>query len=280
MAIRKFLREALPLRSSKARDRRRSDPEPSLHNKEENASDNWVKVEEKPDDFDEKLAAPRPSATFPLPDNAPPPPIRRYNTAPIPAYNYVKLPEFESLRVLELLPGKGEDPIVTKLHLTDWNDPMPFEAISYAWGDPKIQASIECNGKKLDITPNLVDCLHQLRRPNESRYLWADAACINQKDLEERGHQVDNMRRIYECAQKLLIWLGRDDGGYAHRVQSAMLELAQKCCTAKNQNIDELYKIDNLWETVSYPPYKVAMPLESWQAIEKLFLCSWFSRLW
>jgi hypothetical protein len=119
-----------------------------------------------------------------------------------------------------------------------------------------------------------------VRRPNESRYLWADAICINQGDLEERGRQVDNMRRIYECAQKLLIWLGKDDGGYARKVEIAMHDLAKKCCDAKKKSIDDLYEIDNLWDTVAHPPYRVAMPMEAWQAIEKLFLCSWFSRLW
>jgi hypothetical protein len=242
----------------------------------------WVKVEQS---LSERIDEPRKFQTsFTQPPEQRPDgemPFRRYNSAPnLASYDYTKLPDLVSLRVLELLPGTGEEPIICKLHVTDWKDPIPFEAISYAWGDPKIKASIVCNQKKLDVTPNLVDCLHQLRRPNESRYLWADAACINQRDLEERGHQVDNMRRIYGCAQKLLIWLGKDDGGYASRVEAAMRGLAKTCCDAKQQDIEELYTIDNLWDTVAYPPYKVAMPLESWQAIEKLFLCSWFSRLW
>jgi hypothetical protein len=280
--MRKFLRDVVPLRNKNKNKSQRDDLTPPP---KEEVKDSKIEVTQKPPpllEVDDRPPPPRESFTWHTAISVQEPrPVRRYNTAPnLPAYDYDKLPDLNSLRVLELLSGQNEDPIICRLHITDWNDPMQFEAISYAWGDPKFTATIVCDGHKLEVMPNLVDCLHQIRRPNESRYLWADAICINQKDLEERGHQVDNMRRIYECAQRLLIWLGKDEGGYAHKVEVAMRELAKKCCDAKKKSLEELFEIDNLWDTVSYPPYRVAMPMEAWQAIEKLFLCSWFSRLW
>ena len=47
------------------------------------------------------------------------------------------------------------------------------------------------------------------------KILWADAACINQSDDQERGHQVKQMGSIYATATKVLIWLGTNPFGYS-----------------------------------------------------------------
>jgi hypothetical protein len=41
--------------------------------------------------------------------------------------------------------------------------------------------------------------------------LWTDAICINQQDLDERGHQVQLMGSIYRNAHMVIVWLGTDD---------------------------------------------------------------------
>ena len=68
-----------------------------------------------------------------------------------------------------------------------------------------------CNHKAISVTRNLMDALHRFRRPDASRVLWADAICINQDDVEERGSQVQLMARIYSEASRVLIWLGHGD---------------------------------------------------------------------
>ncbi|TFB00421.1 hypothetical protein CCMA1212_007750 [Trichoderma ghanense] len=35
-----------------------------------------------------------------------------------------------------------------------------------------------------------------------------DAICIDQKNLKERGHQVQQMGDIYKQAERVLFWLG------------------------------------------------------------------------
>lgn len=50
--------------------------------------------------------------------------------------------------------------------------------------------------------------LRYLRETDSRRILWVDAICINQKDFNERGHQVGIMRDIYSKAPQVLIWLG------------------------------------------------------------------------
>ena len=44
-------------------------------------------------------------------------------------------------------------------------------------------------------------------------YYWIDAICIDQSNIQERNHQVQNMRTIYSEAQSVLIWLGKAEEG-------------------------------------------------------------------
>jgi len=43
--------------------------------------------------------------------------------------------------------------------------------------------------------------------------MWIDAICIDQSNVEERGSQVQQMRRIFEEAAPTVIWLGDGSGG-------------------------------------------------------------------
>ena len=44
---------------------------------------------------------------------------------------------------------------------------------------------------------------------------WADAICINQKDLEEKSAQIPLMANIYWNASQVLAYLGEDPDGLA-----------------------------------------------------------------
>jgi uncharacterized membrane protein len=60
----------------------------------------------------------------------------------------------------------------------------------------------------LRLTVNLHDALQALQYEHTIRVLRADAVCINQVDLEEKGHQVALIGSIYRDAQKVVVWLG------------------------------------------------------------------------
>jgi hypothetical protein len=49
-------------------------------------------------------------------------------------YEYRPLPLPNSIRLIELLPGRGSDPISCSLCLVNLEDAQPFEALSYVWG--------------------------------------------------------------------------------------------------------------------------------------------------
>jgi hypothetical protein len=90
-------------------------------------------------------------------------------------YQYDALPTETSFRVLELLPGVESDPISCLLCSVYWADLPVYEAISYAWGDPKSKCPVIVDGKRLDVTVNLRTGLKHFRYHDRSRVLWVDA---------------------------------------------------------------------------------------------------------
>ncbi|KAF2817455.1 uncharacterized protein BDZ99DRAFT_373324, partial [Mytilinidion resinicola] len=94
--------------------------------------------------------------------------------------------------------------------------PPPYVALSYAWGEHDsalgfpTRNKIWINGKPYEIRSNLFAFLAQwgpsLNQKNI--YLWADAVCIDQDNLEERESQVAQMREIFTRAKAVWAWLG------------------------------------------------------------------------
>ncbi|PMD43910.1 HET-domain-containing protein [Hyaloscypha variabilis F] len=128
-------------------------------------------------------------------------------------YNYAPLQHPDSIRLLELLPGEMESPIQIDLAEFRLQENPLYEALSYTWatedGDCSLSSQIRC-GKttRLWITKNCELALRYLRETDSRRILWVDAICINQNDINERGHQVGMMRDIYSQAPRVLVWLG------------------------------------------------------------------------
>lgn len=141
---------------------------------------------------------------------------------PFTDYHYNPLPSDQHIRILTLEPSAHSDaPLVGTLEVLNLDDSSPdYSAISYVWGDPAHRAEITCDGGRLTITQSLADGLARMRKPNEPVRLWADQVCINQGDLPERSKQVKLMNQIYRSAAQVLVWLGRDDKGFASRAFS------------------------------------------------------------
>jgi hypothetical protein len=119
--------------------------------------------------------------------------------------------ERPGLRLLQLRKGTGST-IQCELFQAwlddEFDDLMPYEALSYTWGGTELSNSVQIDGKSLGVTHNLYLALQHLRSEDEDRILWIDAMCIDQSDLKERGHQVAQMGQIYSRAERVVIWLG------------------------------------------------------------------------
>lgn len=119
--------------------------------------------------------------------------------------------ELREIRLLRILPSLERNTAVNVELLTTGlgcDSTLPYNALSYVWGDARIQEVIRINGRSLEIGESLATALRYVRRADRDVVLWADAICINQDDIPERNHQVSMMGALYTQAAKVFAWLG------------------------------------------------------------------------
>ncbi|KAF4470475.1 ankyrin repeat [Fusarium albosuccineum] len=126
------------------------------------------------------------------------------------SYQYQPLTKTNSIRVLELHPGRPGDILRFDLNEVQLNVNASFEALSYEWQDKFGSVPVQCNNEQLLVTPNCKAAMERLRLDSGPRYLWIDAICINQANTKERNQQVAMMTDIYRAATSVLMWLGEE----------------------------------------------------------------------
>jgi hypothetical protein len=169
----------------------------------------------------------------------------------------------DSIRLLRLMPHGNESTeseIQCELFEHTLQDPGKgthlYEALSYVWGgDSEEPRSIFINKQNLAVTKNLHAALLRLRDRSLERILWIDALCINQKNLEEKGQQVQLMAKIYSKAARVLVWLGETE-------DNSDIALERIRIAAENESPDSLND-----KTIQ-------------QAILALLQRPWFRRIW
>ncbi|KAK4449734.1 heterokaryon incompatibility protein-domain-containing protein [Podospora aff. communis PSN243] len=145
--------------------------------------------------------------------------------------NYQPLVDPLEIRVLALKRTTSENPSITcELHHTylpaqpaitkNRHTLRSYHALSYEWGSPNDGGDfITIDGVSVWIRQNLHDALKQLSADEDSGelFIWVDALCINQEDLEEKSRQVAMMGDIFHKAERVIAWLGpaRDDSDVA-----------------------------------------------------------------
>lgn len=114
----------------------------------------------------------------------------------------------QSIRVLQLYPGKAGSPLHCSLLEASLDRVPKYEAVSYTWGSLETNDEIECDSKTIFITKNCSKALRRLRHAENSRLLWIDSICIDQQSTLERNHRVNMMGRVYSKADQVIVWLG------------------------------------------------------------------------
>ncbi|RSM14826.1 hypothetical protein CDV31_005260 [Fusarium ambrosium] len=126
-------------------------------------------------------------------------------------YCYSSLPE-GSIRLLRLLPHQDEHALIQcqlfEFALVDSRSTRPYEALSYVWGSETKPRSLSIDSCDLPVGENLYAALSHLRDCSLERIIWVDAICINQRDIKEKGTQVQSMAEIYAKASDVIVWLG------------------------------------------------------------------------
>jgi len=201
---------------------------------------------------------------------------------------YVYQPLNESndeIRLITLLPAADRDSEVicdiNIVRLTEEDVPQ-YEALSYTWGSAESPCRLRVSSSSdhsIDITGNLAEALPYLRDPVSPRVLWIDSIAINQKDLSERGQQVQRMADIFSLAERVIVWLGLDDAD-----SKMVMEICEFLATKvevgfARQDLRSLsgQAHDAHWSDVREQlPYDIA----TWKAIVDFLTRPWFHRLW
>ncbi|KAG9503337.1 hypothetical protein J7337_006182 [Fusarium musae] len=213
---------------------------------------------------------------------------------------YRHLPGRDAFRLLEILPDDSGT-LQCKLHVCSLNESeAAYEALSYTWGKPdsssdqKIEIIANGVNHSMIISGNLYIALRELRGINTSRLIWADAICINQKDVAERGQQVALMGRIFNSAWQVIIWLGEEKDRCC--CGNTVLE---RSLSSISDGFSEICSVVNEWlaqaghKTVEATYLGISQDGQSTVhhakiddrgglnfGMTELFLRRWFSRIW
>ena len=202
-----------------------------------------------------------------------------------------------------------EKQLIISLETFELSSHPPYTALSYTWGlsgascDPDPEADtftrvercfpILCDGFILLATFNLRAALRRLRYCFEQtkhlvgnedgkvdfqinmfqkvQYLWVDALCINQNDLQERSRQVILMSRIYKQAHRTFAWLGEED---------QHTDEAISCLRKAVDNCEKGYNEYRQSDASKAEHQAVNLADRQKLACIALFTRSWFSRYW
>jgi hypothetical protein len=137
----------------------------------------------------------------------------------------------DKIRLFRMVAGDRKSKEVhLEIQQFSFNPTIQYLAISYAWGRPSSEfpgswdsptdlKTVHINSHELKVRQNLFSFLleaRQLSIPGSEyvemqsgvEWLWVDAICIDQTNIQERNTQVLKMKDIYENAMKVICWLG------------------------------------------------------------------------
>jgi hypothetical protein len=123
--------------------------------------------------------------------------------------------------------------------------------------------------------------------------MWVDQICINQRDKDEKSHQVRLMDRIYEKAENVIVWLG-PASPTSEKAMQFYREIGQAAIDIGFRNymgptnfaileviLDERDPNDVQWQRISALFAKTKEELRSsTQALFELDQREWFRRVW
>jgi hypothetical protein len=126
----------------------------------------------------------------------------------LPLFEYQALSGPNQIRLVTILSNERGAAMKLELEHTDMDSDLKYECLSYAWGADDRDQSITLNSSSFLVSSTLAIALEHLHHASQKRKIWIDAISINQADIAERGSQVAIMRKIYQDATRVNVWLG------------------------------------------------------------------------
>lgn len=190
-----------------------------------------------------------------------------------------------AIRLARLFGGHYADPVCCEIFEAslDLSGIIPYQALSYVWGDGFDKKEICINEKRAFVTRNLFKALKSIRQIDEDTILWVDALCIDQSNHKEKGHQVSQMRLVYERAEDVIIWLGESDADTDILFDDALKLDKDVEKLRKHRMTHDVWK--TIWEEQEkerarfHESSKIRRAVLR-RALWRLRLRSWFKRVW
>jgi hypothetical protein len=197
--------------------------------------------------------------------------------------------ERKEFRVLTVLPGESDAPLICTLDRVSLHDAARYETISYCWGRTQAQHTISVSGLWINVPYTAAGVLARVRLADSSRTVWLDAICIDQCSLAERNQQVLLMADIYKNGYSNIVWLGHpvkpsfpathNPNRTVQFVEQGVADLALEMMQA---TIGHGNASDNLMDEtgaikVADKPWQGSYTLEY---MMRLFEQPWFGRIW
>ena len=195
-------------------------------------------------------------------------------------YKPLKDQEIRLLKFLPQLDGSSRSQHRCRLVNISLDQTPLYVALSYTWGSNVTERTIEVNNVSLPITKNLAEAIDGISEfiMDHDLYIWADSICIDQSNLEERGHQVELMSFIFKSAHRVAIWLGP----HAHDSDLLFREMVQwheevnkSLIKGERQSVTIIKRNYHRYLTSLGPVAKAIL-----QAVRMLLLRRWWSRAW
>jgi hypothetical protein len=135
------------------------------------------------------------------------------------AYPQLRIEPARQIRLVEILPGQGNEKIQCQLHVrtllpdderSSGSSREEYDALSYACGSDEDPQTIQVDEMSaFPVRRNLHAVLKRLRARSSRRKIWIDQLSINQDDSSgEKNFQVPLMGLIYGKASEVIVWLG------------------------------------------------------------------------
>jgi hypothetical protein len=186
------------------------------------------------------------------------------------SYEYAQLAS-NTIRLLQLsLKGTELHGKLVDVHLGDCPE---YAAVSYHWGD-EYEGKIKFQGgQSLHLSRNLyLALLGFTSEPGINLpLLWIDQICINQRDLDEREHQVGIMSDIYSGAAEVMVWLGDED---------EIENFPQLSCAVEHLSKYRGKRKPTMTQIRASLVKNGSAAVQGYRGLLSLWALPWFERLW